>query len=119
MSCLFNSLSYFIPNMSQTDLRQQITNYLLGNPRLFYEVDARTVIQWESNTSLEGYVENMRRSHVWGGATEIKAFCEMFNKSVIINLMNGTKIEFLPDCPNEKTNVINVSYTGSHYEPVR
>lgn len=119
MSCLFNSLSYFIPNTDQNQLREIITNHLLTNPKLLYDVDTKTVVEWECNLTLENYVSRMKQSYTWGGATEIKAFCEIFNKSVNVILMNGTMIEFIPNTVNEATTNVNITYTGSHYEPVR
>ena len=40
-------------------------------------------------------------------------------ESVNVILMNGTMIEFIPNTVNEATTNVNITYTGSHYEPVR
>ena len=37
MSCLFNSLHYFIPNESSFDIRQKICDYLQGNKKIIGE----------------------------------------------------------------------------------
>jgi hypothetical protein len=119
MSCLFNSLSYFIKEKSPDDLRQLICDYLLSNPKIMDTIDVESVTQWESGVSLELYIKNMRNTNVWGGAIEIKAFCEIFNVSVFVKLNTGKHVEFIPNSLNEKTQVIQLYYTGNHYEPIK
>ena len=119
MSCLFNSLSYFIENISSDQLRKIICDYLLSNPKMMENIDARSITNWECDMSLESYVEKMKNTNVWGGGIEIKAFCEIFNLSVFVKLHDGKFIEFLPSSINEKTESIQVYYTGNHYEPIK
>jgi hypothetical protein len=125
MSCLFNSLSKFVP-VNSTDLRNQICDYLLTDPILMDNAKASEVIQWESNVDLNTYVNNMRKLSTWGGAIEIRCFVKLYNISVhvmiIKTLTQGphkltikTYIEFISES-NEKT--IKISWNGFHYEPV-
>ena len=117
MSCLFNSLSYFI-NISPINLRHIICDYLLSNPNILDTIDAKNVTQWESGTSLEQYVSHMRHNSTWGGAIEIRSYCNIFNIQVNIIMTDNTIIEFIPD-NNKPTRIINLLYTGNHYEPIK
>ena len=112
MSCLFNSLSKFV-NMSPEQLRSSICNYIKNNNNLFDDVKMEEVISWETNMKFNDYVDMMEKKSTWGGAIEIKSFCEMFNIVVIV-ILNDRKIEFIPSskCTDK---VIYLNYTGNHY----
>lgn len=116
MSCLFRSLSYFIDGVNENSLRNKICNYLASNPKILDEISANEITKWESNVPLPAYVENMRKQSTWGGGIEIKCFCELTNLNV--NVIFGNKgIKFQPSSNNAQGE-INVTYTGSHYEPL-
>ena len=118
MSCLFNSLSYFIKQISSDQLRNIICDYLLSNPNLFDVVDAKNATEWESGMDLDQYVSKMRNTTTWGGGIEIKAFCQIFNLYVVVYLNTGIQVEFSPNFPNEQTQSIKINYNGNHYEPI-
>ena len=116
MSCLFNSLSYFIKNDSNS-IRQEICNYLQENKKLIDGLDTQYILQIEH----PNYIENMRKTSTWGGAIEIQAACNIWKYRIIVKNLRGSSnstIEFLPiTC--ELVNTIELEWTGGHYEPVR
>jgi hypothetical protein len=133
MSCLFNSLSRFVDDNSG-EIRRKICDYLETNPILFSEVKAEDIILWESNTTLFNYVSKMRHISTWGGAIEIRAFCNLYNLSVeVVNIRDskGEKSIFFPcniknvvESNEIEENIINeesrakISWNGGHYEPL-
>ena len=116
MSCLFNSLSYFIKENSY-DIRQQICNYLEENKPIIDGLDTKFILDLEN----PNYIQSMRSTHTWGGAIEIQAACNIWKLKIIVRNYrnrNNKNIEFLPLCTEfEKT--IELYWTGGHYEPIR
>jgi len=116
MSCLFNSMNYFIKEGSN-EIRQRICDYLRDNKPLIDGLETNKILEFEG----KNYIETMRSQSTWGGGIEIQAACNIWNlKIIVINYRNrGNKnIEFMPLHNNvEKT--IEVSWTGGHYEPIR
>ena len=55
----------------------------------------------------------MEKDTTWGGAIEIKSFCEMF-KVVVVVVYKDRNIQFIPSskCTD---NIIYLNYTGNHY----
>ena len=97
MSCLFNSLSYFVKENSD-ELRHNICNYLEKNPPLMDGMTTEQVIYFENGQNLKDYIKNMRNTSTWGGAIEIKAFCNIYKKNVFVrNIRDSTSklIEFV------------------------
>ena len=141
MSCLFNSLHYFIPSDSSYTIRQKICDYLQNNNTIMDGLDTDAILQMESangsdNESANGsakYIERMRLTSTWGGAIEIQVACNLWNFRIIVKnnrVFNHTtststtarsksEIEFLPITPTEIKNTIQLEWTGGHYEPVR
>lgn len=127
MSCLFNSLSKFVSDDSGT-IRRKICDYLETNPIIFDDAKAEDVINWESNTSLSSYVLRMRNTSTWGGAIEIRCFCNIYNLNVeVINIRGGNRNEksiFFPKSFNSEDNketlenIVKISWNGGHYEPI-
>ena len=116
MSCLFNTLSKFI-DISSNDLRDNICNYLQNNPRLYEDMNAEKAILWnnEGYKDINQYIEMMRRTSTWGGAIEIKAFCNMYHSKVIVNGRdNNEKIEFLPAIKSSSNDIV-INWNGGHY----
>ena len=112
MSCLFNSLSKFV-NISPQNLRKQICDFLKTNPLILSNIKAEEIIKWENGMDIQEYISKMEQSNTWGGAIEIKCFCEIYQINVII-IHNDRQIEFLPSSGKYQT-TINLNYTGNHY----
>lgn len=118
MSCLFISLSHFIPNVNPNRLRNILCQFLSKNPKLLDEVHASQIIKWEKGMSLIEYINFMSRNSSWGGAIEIKAFCTLYKVNVLVSsIPNKRNIEFIGN-PNSK-NFLAISWTGNHYEPLK
>lgn len=116
MSCLFNSLSYFIQE-SSFDIRQKICDYLQENKAIIDGLDTKFVLELE-NTN---YIENMRSMSTWGGGIEIQCACNIWSMCIIVRNYrdNGNKnIEFIP-LSGKFERTIEVYWTGGHYEPIR
>lgn len=115
MSCLFNSLSYFIPE-SSSSIRQQICNYLENNNKIIDGIETRDILNMESID----YIQSMRNPSTWGGAIEIQAACNIWKMSINVHdIRGGTKsiICFIP-VVTEVLKTINISWNGGHYEPI-
>lgn len=128
MSCLFRSLSYYITNIDENDLRTIIVEYLEKDP-IFVSPNERvsSLIKNEySNMNLEMYLRHMQKQSTWGGAIEIRAFCEIFLFKVeVVVLQTGKIIEFVPAVWNNISRheklcrVLKITWNGFHYEPFR
>ena len=119
MSCLFNSLSYFL-NENSNKIRQTICDYLQENKPIIEGLETYEVIQFEIN-NVDSYINNMRLTSTWGGAIEIQCACNIWN--IQINVSNyrdnsNKVIEFIPLNGNN-TKTINIYWTGGHYEPIK
>jgi hypothetical protein len=116
MSCLFNSLSFFIQENSY-NIRQKICDYLEENKPIIDGLETSFILNLEN----PNYIRDMRITSTWGGAIEIQAASSIWNLRIIVkNYRNrGEKdIEFIPLSQHyEKT--IEVYWTGGHYEPIR
>jgi len=111
MSCLFNSLSFFIDE-SSFNIRQTICDYLQNNKPIIEGLETHEVLQFENN-DVNCYISNMRLMSTWGGAIEIQCACNIWN--IQINVSNyrdsGNKvIEFIPLHKNV-TKIINIYWT--------
>lgn len=117
MSCLFDSLSFYITNINSKKLRNIITDYLSENPLLLDDAKFSELIGVDK---FDNYISNMRKDSTWGGAYEIKAFCDLFDAKVKVKILQTNKwIEFLPK--NYKNNLpeMLITWNGSHYEPIK
>ena len=116
MSCLFNSLSYFIPETS-LNIRQQICNYLEANNTIIDGIETKDILNMES----KDYIQSMRNQSTWGGAIEIQAACNIWKMGINVHDIRGGKkgiICFIP-VVTEVLQTINISWSGGHYEPIR
>jgi hypothetical protein len=116
MSCLFNSLSYFL-NQDSYSIRQQICDYLENNNKIMEDIDTTIILNLENND----YITTMRNTSTWGGAIEIQTACNIWNLKIIVKNIrdiNGADIEFIPIHNNFLT-TIYLEWSGGHYEPVR
>lgn len=127
MSCLFRSLSNSINNTNETQLRLILVDYLAENPVLIVpDKKASEIIVAEfPNQKFENYLEKMRHSNTWGGAVEIKAFCELFSIQVNVVVLETRKtISFVPNkwetqnCTINDLRCITITWNGYHYEPI-
>jgi len=118
MSCLFNSLSYFLKNVNSTELRQIVCKYLKTNPKILDDIPASDITKWENSTNLEDYIKKMSSTSTWGGAIEIKCFCEIFKVDVKVKHKNRI-INFTPNKKNVSKGIATILYTGNHYEPMK
>jgi len=117
MSCLFNSLSYFIKEDSKV-IRNKICDYLEQNQKIIDGLETKFIINMDSNN----YIQNMRNQSTWGGAIEIQVACNIWNLRIIVhNYRDRTinnKIEFIP-INNSIDKTIELYWTGGHYEPIK
>ena len=114
MSCLFDTLSKFV-DLNSNDLRQNICNYMSNNPIVIDDIKINQFLKGNTN-NMEEYVKDMKKKSTWGGGIEIKLFCNMYNKVVIVeNTQDGKHIEFLPFGKYSKKDIINIKWNGSHY----
>jgi hypothetical protein len=118
MSCLFNSLSEFVINLDENHLRHIICNYLSTNPKIIDDIKTDQITQWENDTNLVDYIQNMRNNTTYGGGLEIKSFCNIFKVKVNVYCDNKI-IEFLPNC-TEIIKQVNIRYLNrNHYIPMK
>lgn len=117
MSCLFHSLSSYLQGIDENDLRQRICNYLETNPSLMDDLSFRDLLLTEDIHDKD-YIRSMREQSTWGGALEIKAFCEIFQTAVEVRILStGKSILFLPQnhpCPSR----VRIEWQGNHYIPL-
>ena len=119
MSCLFDSLSYFI-NEESFKIRQIICDYLQENKPIIEGIETSEVLKFENNDSTN-YIENMRLISTCGGGIEIQCACNIWN--IQINIANyrennNKTMEFFPLYGNSKK-IINILWNGGHYEPIK
>lgn len=119
MSCLFNSISFFIPE-SGNDIRKKICDYLEQNKPIMKDVDTYKIIEYEHDSAID-YIIKMRSIYTMGGAIEIQAACNIWN--ICVNVHNyrdkdNKIIQFIPI--NKLYNrTIDIYWTGNHYEPIK
>jgi len=119
MSCLYRSLSHFIAHMDENQLRQCICNYLETNPSLMEDMSLADIVALEDvSYSKDDYVRRMRNTSTWGGAIEIKAFCDLFGANVEVRVRSTQEsIHFQPSPPVSTMNV-RIEWQGHHFEPI-
>lgn len=115
MSCLFDSLSYFL-HYDSNSIRQVICNYLQDNQPIIDGLETKFILDLDDSN----YVNNMRKMSQWGGAIEIQAACNIFNAKITVYKIIGkhSVIEFLP-INNDYRRDMKITWNGYHYEPVR
>ena len=116
MSCLFNSISYFVQE-NPFVVRNKICDYLQNNGKIIDGLETDFVLNLEN----KNYISKMRNTTVWGGGIEIQAACNIWKLCIIVeNRRNNenSKIEFVP-LNVDATKTIHLEWTGGHYEPIR
>ena len=135
MSCLFNSLSHFIPQTDPQAIRARICDYLQANSPIIDGIATHDVLQLDSGASPDQYIGAMRTVTTWGGAIEIQAACNIWNARIVVHDIrsgnsHGPKqsIEFLPistdtinatNATNAPDRTFELEWSGGHYEPIR
>jgi hypothetical protein len=114
MSCLFDSISHFFVDATSADIRNAICNYLEANRPIFDDLDTETIL----NITDPNYIRHMRNPNTWGGGIEISAACNIWNIVIAIHRNGYSPIVFKP-LNNTAKHVINIFYTGNHYEALR
>lgn len=120
MSCLFRSLSAFIKDMKEDDLRQLVCDYMERNPNLMEDMSLNDILNTEG-IKTDDYVQTMRQQHTWGGALEIRSFCEMFNIGVLVRIQStGRDVLFRPTslATQRKIPIVRIEWQGAHFEPI-
>jgi len=114
MSCLFDSLSYFL-KYDSNQIRQKICDYLEKNEPIIDGLDTKFVLSLDDSN----YIANMRKRSEWGGGIEIQTACNLWNLRIIIHNIRekDSYIEFIP-LKNLYTYTIQLSWNGFHFEPV-
>jgi len=125
MSCLFLSLSHFIHEVEENQLRQMICDYMATNPMIMEGLTLDQVIHFEEGVEKTRYIEGMRNPSTWGGAIEIKSFCEMFKIEVEVEILSSHQkaVLFSPTLPSNTTLLkpwdrIRIQWQGHHFEPL-
>lgn len=120
MSCLFRSLAVFVDSIQEDDLRHIICNYLEKNPKLMDDLSLKDILHVEGMETAD-YVRSMRDRSTWGGAIEIKAFCEIYQVGVVVRVRHTQKnIIFKPSSLENATclRAVQIEWQGAHYEPI-
>ena len=78
MSCLFQSISKLLGNISPQNLRNQICDFIETNgDRMWNGLSIKEWVYYSAidrNQTVKQYIQSMRHSSEWGGAPEI-AIC--------------------------------------------
>jgi hypothetical protein len=114
MSCLFNSMSYFLKLEPQV-IRHKICDFLESDPELMEGMKASEIVSFESYVPLNIYISRMRLSSTWGGAIEINCATKIFNYDFeVINIRCNphTTIKFEH---TGNTKIGKMTWNGFHY----
>ena len=114
MSCLFDSISYFL-KINGYNVRQKICDYLQQNNKIIDGLDTDFILSLDGNN----YINRMRMNDTWGGAIEIQAACNIWNIKIIVYIdrLNNKKIEFIPS-NGYYIGSIEIEWQGNHYVPI-
>jgi hypothetical protein len=121
MSCLFQSISKLLGNISPQNLRNQICDFIETNgDRMWNGLSIKEWVYYSAidrNQTVKQYIQSMRHSSEWGGAPEIAICCIIKGINIVVVQLHKNKeeIEFVQK--NGKY-TIKISYTGYHYEPI-
>jgi len=114
MSCLFDSISYFL-KIESSKIRDQVCNYLEDNNTIIDGLETKMVLNMEDSN----YISKMRSTTTWGGSNEILAACNIWKIKINVYLHNSgnKKIEFIP-LNGSYIKIANIVWFGNHYEPL-
>ena len=112
MSCLFASLGHYVGKTAD-EVRRYICDYLSRHPDLMDDD-----VSWlPEGTSLERYIDHMQRPDTWGSAVEIKAFCDMSRRCVVVHDTRTnppTPMTFVPS-RRPRGESLELLWDGGHY----
>jgi hypothetical protein len=98
-------------------VRREIAEHLKTNPVLLDDIRANDIVAWTEGGTLQDYANHMLRSDVWGGAIEIKTYCELYAVNVVVHVLYTGKV-FTVESSKTPRRIVHISYTGSHFEPL-
>jgi hypothetical protein len=81
MSCLFQSLGHFV-QVPPDALRSRLCDLMEFDTEI--QALLEPFLTEENGLTMAHYVQEMRKPHVWGGSTEIRVFCELYQARVIV-----------------------------------
>ena len=131
-ACMFHSLSWLEDN--ETDhlqMRAAICKWLLENASttITGTLSVSKWIRWDSDCSVEKYVQNMGQSGEWGGAIELASFVRCFETNVHVyeKMEDGSylRIARFDADPNTNIRTVHVLFTPSdngrsnHYDALK
>ena len=117
-SCLFHSISFGLGNLSSSELRIDIANWIKNNPDIIIsDSPLRDWIYWDSNNTVDNYAKKISVSG-WGGAIEIIACSILKNVSIHVYEKIGSNYKRISSFNQKKpSKLINILYTGGvHYD---
>ncbi|NDE16897.1 hypothetical protein EBZ80_18390 [bacterium] len=119
MSCLFDSLASFVGTTGAV-VRERICAELDTDPTLFPDSPLRVSETHDASTPHAAYVQQMRHPATWGGAIEIKCFCDLYAAHVHVHMVHRghTILSFTPTHAVDAPVVCHLGYNGSHYWPL-
>ena len=116
MSCLFNSLSYFIKEDSNI-IRNKICDYLEENKQIIDGIETKLILQYELSDYIRK-MRKMRKNTTWGGSIEIQVACNIWKCKIIVynyRDIKHSRIDFYPiSC--KYNNIYEIEWSGCHYE---
>jgi hypothetical protein len=117
MSCLFNSMSYFL-NLDPQVIRNKICDYLVSDPELIDGMKASEIVDIESNLPLNLYIIRMRSPASWGGAIEINCATKIFGYNFEVLNIRSNPHSIINFEHNGNVNVAKLTWSGGHFSPI-
>jgi len=116
MSCLFRSLAPAV-GLTTNVLRATIVAFLKTNPILMDDIRASDITEWTDGKKLKDYTASMSNNWQWGGAIEIRAYCELFSVNVCVHVQYTGK-KFTINSTKVSRRTVHIRYTGNHFDPM-
>lgn len=112
MSCAFRSIGYHV-NLSSEEVRIRIVNelesgFMVGDQKM------SDLIEIAESVNFDVYVRRMRSSSTWGGGPELAIASRLWDLSIEIRGPGTARMVV-----GQGRRHVSITYTGSHYEPVR
>jgi hypothetical protein len=106
--------------MDSHTLRKNIVAYLSQDPILIgNDMKLSDILKIES-IQFPDYIQEMNLDSTWGGAIELRAFCNLYRcRVIVLSSVNNRPITFEPSSFHENIdNTYYLLWNGNHYEPV-